>query len=324
MRTKISICIPTLNRGKYIGETLNSIVCQLEDGVDVVIVDGGSIDDTENVVKHYQGKYPVIRYYKSQKLEKQPSNQGFDRDCDRAIELARGEYCWIMTDDDLFLPGAIKRILEEVKKEYALIIVNTETRSNDLSRLITKKRPDINSDLIYTSQDFNKFAELVLNHLTFAGAVIIKKSIWMSVDRKKYYGTGFIHIGVIFDRLIMNNILVMSTPLIAIRWGNAMWANSSTRAFRIWMLSWPELIWSFASLNDKTKESVCLKEPWRNPRILLSYRIKGYYSRLEYDLILKERLEKCNHKLISFIISIIPISILKILISLKRVLKGII
>ncbi len=324
MRTKISICIPTLNRGKYIGETLNSIVCQLEDGVDVVIVDGGSVDDTENVVKHYQKKYPVIRYYKSKKLEKQPSNQGFDRDCDRAIELAKGKYCWIMTDDDLFLPGAIKRILEEVKKEYALIIVNTETRSNDLSRLITKKRPDINCDLIYSSQDFNKFAELVLNHLTFAGAVIIQKSIWMSVDRKKYYGTGFIHIGVIFDRLIVNNILVMSTPLITIRWGNAMWANSSTRAFKIWMFSWPELIWSFASLNDNTKESVCLKEPWRNPRILLSYRIKGYYSRFEYDLILKERLEKCNHKLISYIISIIPISILKILILVKRVLKGIV
>ncbi len=318
MKNKISICIPTLNRGKFIGETLKSIVSQLEEGVDIVIVDGGSIDDTENIVKHYQKLFPIIQYVKRDKSGGPPSNQGFDRDCDYAIGLARGEYCWIMTDDDLFMPGAIKRILLEIKKNYALIVANTETRNNDLSEMITSKRPDIDCDLVFASQDFDGFAGLVLNHLTFVGAVIIKKSIWMSIDRKKYYGTGFIHIGVIFDKLIKNNILVMSTPLITIRWGNAMWANSSSRAFKLWMFVWPELVWSFSSINEDTKKTVCLREPWRNPRILLSYRIKGYYSRLEYNLFLKERLFSFNQKYISYAISIIPISFLKLLLFIKK------
>ena len=46
MQYRLSICIPTLNRGDYIGETLQSIASQWEEGVEIVIVDGGSTDRT--------------------------------------------------------------------------------------------------------------------------------------------------------------------------------------------------------------------------------------------------------------------------------------
>jgi glycosyltransferase involved in cell wall biosynthesis len=59
----LSICIATYNRANYISETLNSIVAQLLDNVEVVIVDGASTDNTKEVVSIFVDKYPNFKYY---------------------------------------------------------------------------------------------------------------------------------------------------------------------------------------------------------------------------------------------------------------------
>jgi abequosyltransferase len=92
---KLSICITTFNRGPYIAATLDSIMPQIDDHCEVVILDGGSTDDTERVVTEYTHRYERLRYIR------QATNNGFDRDLERAVELARGEYCWLTSDDDL-------------------------------------------------------------------------------------------------------------------------------------------------------------------------------------------------------------------------------
>lgn len=48
---RLSICMPTYNFGKFIGETLESIMKQIPDGVEIVVLDGGSTDNTCDVVK---------------------------------------------------------------------------------------------------------------------------------------------------------------------------------------------------------------------------------------------------------------------------------
>ena len=49
----LSICIATYNRANFIGETLDSIILQLTEDVEVVIVDGASTDNTREVVESY-------------------------------------------------------------------------------------------------------------------------------------------------------------------------------------------------------------------------------------------------------------------------------
>lgn len=92
---RLSFCIPTLNRGAFIGETLESIVSQATDEVEIVIVDGGSRDNTQEVVCQYQQRFPRLRYVrddgqKTGSSGSAPSANGFDRDCNRAVELAQG------------------------------------------------------------------------------------------------------------------------------------------------------------------------------------------------------------------------------------------
>lgn len=55
---KLSICIATYNRGKFIGETLDSILVQMEPGVELLVVDGASPDNTPEVMAQYLSLHP--------------------------------------------------------------------------------------------------------------------------------------------------------------------------------------------------------------------------------------------------------------------------
>ena len=78
-RPRLTICIATYNRAKFIGETLDSILSQMHLGVELVIVDGASPDNTPEVMAEYTSQYPALRYYR------ETENSGIDGDYDKAI-----------------------------------------------------------------------------------------------------------------------------------------------------------------------------------------------------------------------------------------------
>jgi len=51
-RPRLSICIPTYNFGRFIGETLDSILPQATEDVEVTVVDGASTDNTADIVEN--------------------------------------------------------------------------------------------------------------------------------------------------------------------------------------------------------------------------------------------------------------------------------
>jgi len=105
----LSICIPTYNFGKFIGETLESIVGQATEDVEIVILDGGSTDNTAEVVEGFRNAFPSLRYFR------QDFKGGIDRDMAKSVELARGEYCWLFSSDDVMINGALDRILRQIR-----------------------------------------------------------------------------------------------------------------------------------------------------------------------------------------------------------------
>ncbi|MCU0666037.1 MAG: glycosyltransferase family 2 protein [Candidatus Omnitrophica bacterium] len=115
---KLSFCIPTYNRAGFIGQTLDSIISQASDNIEIVIVDGASTDNTSEVVDMYRKKFKNLVYFCSGK------NMGVDRDMAKTIELARGQYCWMFSDDDLLKPRAIKTILKEIESGCEIYLCN--------------------------------------------------------------------------------------------------------------------------------------------------------------------------------------------------------
>lgn len=271
---RLSICIATFNRARFIGQTLDSIVGQIEEGVEVVIVDGASADDTGEVLARYSAQYPQIVY------RREPTNSGVDADYDKAVTYATGEYCWLMTDDDLLKAGAISRVLGAIRSGPDLVVVNAEVRSADLLVVMEGRRLSVSGEVRYPASRRNEFLKEVGSYLSFIGCVVIRKENWMIRERAAYYGSLFIHVGVIFQQPSLDDVVVIGDPLIEIRYGNAMW---TPRGFEIWMFKWPTLIWSFPEYPDDAKRAVCRKQPWRSLKALFHQRAMGSYSIIEFQ-----------------------------------------
>ena len=106
---RLSICIPTYNFGMFIGQTLDSILSNLTEEVEVVILDGGSTDNTHEVVAQKTRGVEHIHYYQ------QGYRGGIDRDIAKVVSLAQGDYCWLFSADDIMKPGAIHKVLTSLQ-----------------------------------------------------------------------------------------------------------------------------------------------------------------------------------------------------------------
>ena len=271
---RLSICIGTYNRAKFIGETLDSMVMQLEPGVEIVIMDNASSDNTTEVVTQYLLRHPEIRYFRKQE------NTGFDRNYDEAVKYAKGEYCWLMSDDDLLNNGAIANVLSVLGGGEDLIVVNSEVRNADLSVELENKLMKLDSDQLYHEEDRDNFFIRNAKYLSFVGCLVIRRTYWLSKNASSYYGTGFVHVGVVFQSPAVVNVRVMAKPSVIIRLGNSTW---NTVRFEIWMIWWPNLIWSFTEFPDAVKRRVCPREPWRRLDVLLKHRAMGVYTKTEFN-----------------------------------------
>jgi glycosyltransferase involved in cell wall biosynthesis len=299
----LSICIATLNRATFIGETLDSVISQITPEVEIVVVDGASTDNTREVVNEYASRCDNLRYI--QLSEK----GGLDQDYCKAVKFARGEYCWLFTDDDLLKPGAIAVVLAAARRQYSLIVVNAEVRTTDLTVCLEARRMHLDHDRVYPPSLPERHWLLADagDYLSFIGGVVIKRTIWSQRELVKYYGTAFIHMGVVFQSPMPGDALILAHPWIVIRWGNAQWV---ARSFEIWMFQWPKLVWSFPDYPDWAKNQVIACEPWRSlPRLLVN-RAKGHYSVREYHEFLKPRVSSPWPRMIFYAIAIAPIAFL--------------
>lgn len=271
--TVLSLCIATFNRGAFIGRTLDTIVDQLPPGVEIVVVDGNSQDETPRVLTQYAGRHSCIRYYR------ESINSGIDGDYDKAVGYATGEHCWLVADDDLLAPGAVARVLDCLEDgAIDLLVVDSEVRDATLRTVLNASRLPVTGERRYGPDDGDAFLRDAGEGLSFIGGTIIRRSLWMERDRAPYMGSLFIHMGVIFQSPRIKLAKVVAEPLVIIRLGNAMW---SARSFEIWMFKWPELIWGFTGYGDDAKRSVVPREPWRDAKRLFAFRANGAYSTVE-------------------------------------------
>lgn len=294
----LSICIATLNRADTIGETLDSILVQVCEGVEIVVVDGASKDHTEQVMLEYARLNPAIRYFR------EAQNSGIDADFDKAVEYSCGEYCWLMTDDDLLIPGAIDKVLGELKGSRPnLLVVDAEVRNVDFSRVLQRSRMFLSEDMVFDEVS-DHFLEVAGDQLSFIAATIMRRECWLARNRTAFYGSLFVHVGVIMQQPKLRNVVVLAAPQIQIRYGNAMW---TARSFEIWMFMWPRLIWGFEGFSPQAKAKVCRREPWKRVTELLKHRGKGSFGLAEYQKFLVPAAGKLT-RVSAFLVTLLPAS----------------
>ena len=293
----LSICIATVNRAGSLVETLATILPQITREVEIVVVDGGSTDATPETLRSLQEGHPNIQYIRL------PEKGGVDQDYTRAVASARGEYCWLMTDDDLLKPGALRVVLDATVGKYSLVIVNAEVRTADLGKQVAERRLRIAEDRVYEAREMERFFQDNVDYLSYIGGVVIRRDVWNERDKAKYFGSLFVHVGVIFQRPLPGRALVLAEPHIVIRYGTALW---SSRSFEIWMFLWPKLLWSFESISDSVKRKIEPEEPWRRLTRLLLFRAEGMYGMAEYREYLAGRIRSRWDRVVGIAAAVAP------------------
>lgn len=96
----ISVVIPTCNRERVLPISLESVIHQTYDNLQVIVVDDGSEDNTEAVVEGYQN--PKIQYVRH------PRNMGGAVARNTGIDLAQGDYIAFIDSDDAWVPDKLK------------------------------------------------------------------------------------------------------------------------------------------------------------------------------------------------------------------------
>lgn len=196
---RLSICIPTYNFGKFIGETLESIMKQTPEGVEIVILDGGSTDNTAGVVKSFQEHYPMLSYHR------QNHRGGIDRDMARTVELARGEYCWLFSSDDLMHQGALQRIMKEIDLGLDLYLCGLTLCTREMQPLMQHRVLKIESDAVFdlgNERDrlrYFEMAETTTAFFSFMGSLTFKRSRWDAIPfEESFNGSLWAHVARLF------------------------------------------------------------------------------------------------------------------------------
>lgn len=298
----LSICIATYNRAGYIGETLKSIIPQVTQEVEIVVVDGASTDSTRAVVERYADACKQIRYIRL------PVKGGVDQDYCKVVEYAQGEMCWLFTDDDLLKPDAIRTVLNEAKKGYSLIVVNAQVMNEDFSKLIFNKLLKMNNDEIFSALELEPLFCRVVVYMSFIGCVVINRDLWLQREKERYFGTEFIHVGVIFQAPLPSPALVVAEPYITIRLGNAQWTS---RAFGIWMYKWPELLCSFADISEQARQKYQRTPSWYRLKRFIVHRARREYTLKEYQKWLALEDSPPWWRMVTLFIAIVPSAIVE-------------
>lgn len=175
---RLSICMPTYNFGKFIGQALESVTGQIQEGVEIVVLDGGSTDNTPEVVQSFQRRFPRLFYHRREK------RGGIDRDMAETVGLARGEYCWLFSSDDLMKENTIVQILKEIDLGFDLYLCGLTLCTLDMQPMWDHRILNIDSDSEFDLGDpqdrlrYFKLAETTTAFFSFMGSLIFKKSRW--------------------------------------------------------------------------------------------------------------------------------------------------
>jgi abequosyltransferase len=210
---KLSVCIPTYNRAAFIGETLESILSQANGAVEVVVVDGASTDGTSEVVASFQNRIINLVYHRGSQ------NMGVDRDMATAVELARGEYCWLMSSDDLIKPGAISRVLEEIQSNADIYLCDITLCNSDMrpirdTKFLSDRRADHQFDLTDREQFLTYLNLATSNNALFCYmcAIVFRRSSWASIGfNERFSRTGYAHVFTLLS-FIKTRCLVKYIP----------------------------------------------------------------------------------------------------------------
>ncbi|WP_034338716.1 glycosyltransferase family 2 protein [Deinococcus misasensis] len=191
-----SICIPTYNRSVMLQECLDSVLKAIETSglhheVEILISDNCSPDRTPEVVGHFlqqHGSHLNIQSFRH------PENLGAEMNFWSLISRAKGDFIWMIGDDDRVYPQSLQRVHQEIQQQHPQVVAfNYDVWSKDFSE-VKKARGLKIRDHLFQDRD-QALSEIGLN-MGYITAVVFRRDLLKNLSLEDYqiyapYGFAF-------------------------------------------------------------------------------------------------------------------------------------
>ncbi len=185
---KLSIIVPVYNTEKHLKKCFDSIINQNNSEIEVVVINDGSTDNSETIIKEYTDKYKdIFKYYKK-------DNTGVADTRNFGIEKATGEYLMFLDSDDYI----DKKLYDNIKKyiDENVELIKYKMQRVDENDKLLEIVPGATFDEITGEEGFNRlYGTDVL--LDSPCVYVIKKDIFDRNNLKFKVGTEHEDFGLI-------------------------------------------------------------------------------------------------------------------------------
>lgn len=196
---KISVIIPVYNVEKYLKKCLNSLVNQTLQEIEILVINDGSTDRSQEIIDEFQIKFPL----KIKALSKE--NGGLSDARNFGLELAKGEFIGFVDSDDEVSPTMFEEMYLLAKKNEAEMVICNLQKVDEHGKVI-RKLPQIPNmpEKIDLKENFSVFSDLSY----FACNKIFKAELF---DQKRFKkGVHFEDIQLI-PQLLLNCKVIAQT-----------------------------------------------------------------------------------------------------------------
>lgn len=115
MKTDISIIVPIYNAERYLNRCIKSLINQTKENIEFILVNDGSTDSSEEIIKSYKDKR--IKYFKNK-------NQGIGKTRNFGMQKATGKYIMFLDSDDYLSTNACDELFSKAEKDNLDLVIN--------------------------------------------------------------------------------------------------------------------------------------------------------------------------------------------------------
>lgn len=205
----LTVAVPTFNRLPYLKQTLELLLQQKTEDVEIIVCDNCSTDETWRYLETLGDQIKSFRH---------PTNAGLDRNFLSCLSNASGDYVWTLCDDDLPCSNAVQSVLDAIR-----------ANSMPPALFITPQAADkIVSNYSYVAVDSewhtynrNEFLDKVGVWFTFGSSIVVKLDATNNLFIEHQVGSLLVPAAIMISTVGMNDkVLVSDKPLLYARSDN--------------------------------------------------------------------------------------------------------
>lgn len=191
---KVSIIVPVYNTSSYVTSCLKSLQEQTYQNIEILVMNDGSTDESEKIIKELQEKDNRIKYFYQE-------NKGVSSARNLGILKATGEYLCFVDSDDMVSTTFVEDFLSILSSEVDLVATSITSLSNQeesvTTPIIKEYEKEKKYDILY-----DEFSGYLCNKM-FRSSIIKEKKLFLAEDISMCEDILFLYQYLIFSKKVV-------------------------------------------------------------------------------------------------------------------------